>query len=187
MSDPTALDPVALDPVALDPVALDPVALRKLARVIRAVFPHDGIPDAPYLRSAEALRDQAAATSPRRAAVVAEGLRSLQQLTGGDVEAIDVDALSGILRHLEQTEFFQAVLTSSVVSFYSDPEVWQHLGYEGPSFEKGGYVNRGFDDLDWLPEPRIEEYAGDDEFVEYVPPVPGLQVSFDTTKKVAQI
>ena len=32
------------------------------------------------------------------------------------------------------------------------------LGYEGTSFDKGGYVNRGFNDLDWLPEPRIEEH-----------------------------
>jgi hypothetical protein len=31
------------------------------------------------------------------------------------------------------------------------------LGYEGPSFDKGGYLNRGFNDLDWLPDPRITE------------------------------
>ena len=38
-----------------------------------------------------------------------------------------------------------------------DPEVWSLLGYEGPSFEHGGYLRRGFDDLDWLPDPRVEE------------------------------
>jgi hypothetical protein len=26
------------------------------------------------------------------------------------------------------------------------------LGYEGPSFDKGGYLERGFNDLDWLPD-----------------------------------
>jgi hypothetical protein len=26
------------------------------------------------------------------------------------------------------------------------------LGYEGPSFERGGYLNRGAGDIDWLPE-----------------------------------
>jgi hypothetical protein len=30
---------------------------------------------------------------------------------------------------------------------------WAHFGYEGSSFEKGGYINRGFQDLNWLPEP----------------------------------
>ena len=42
------------------------------------------------------------------------------------------------------------------MTLYSDPEVWELLGYEGPSFDKGGYIDRGFDDLDWLPDPRIE-------------------------------
>ena len=49
-----------------------------------------------------------------------------------------------------------ARLDSAVVTLYSDPEVWELLGYEGPSYDKGGYVDRGFDDLDWLPDPRIE-------------------------------
>jgi len=44
------------------------------------------------------------------------------------------------------------------VTLYDDPEVWAVLGYEGPSLDKGGYINRGFNDLDGLPEPRIEEY-----------------------------
>ena len=44
-----------------------------------------------------------------------------------------------------------------VVALYDDREVWELLGYEGPSFDKGGYVDRGFDDLDWLPDPRISE------------------------------
>jgi hypothetical protein len=41
--------------------------------------------------------------------------------------------------------------------------VWDLLGYEGPSFDKGGYLHRGFNDLDWLPEPRITEYDPDAE------------------------
>jgi hypothetical protein len=28
--------------------------------------------------------------------------------------------------------------------------VWKVLGYEGPSAELGGYINRGFSDIDWL-------------------------------------
>jgi hypothetical protein len=26
------------------------------------------------------------------------------------------------------------------------------LGYEGPSFARGGYINRGAGEIDWLPE-----------------------------------
>jgi hypothetical protein len=28
--------------------------------------------------------------------------------------------------------------------------VWAKFGYEGPSADKGGYISRGFDDIDWL-------------------------------------
>ena len=53
------------------------------------------------------------------------------------------------------------LLGVAVVALYDDREVWELLGYEGPSFDQGGYLNRGFDDLDWLPEPRITEYDGE--------------------------
>jgi hypothetical protein len=44
-----------------------------------------------------------------------------------------------------------------VTTLYNDTEVWQILGWEGESFSKGGYLERGFDDLDWLPAARVEE------------------------------
>jgi hypothetical protein len=28
--------------------------------------------------------------------------------------------------------------------------VWAKLGYQGPSAELGGYINRGFNDQDWM-------------------------------------
>jgi hypothetical protein len=40
-----------------------------------------------------------------------------------------------------------------VVEVCSDQRTWELVGYEGPSFGKGGYLERGFDDLDWLPDP----------------------------------
>ena len=43
-----------------------------------------------------------------------------------------------------------------VTTFYDDREVWGLLGYEVDSFAQGGYLHRGFDDLDWLPAARIE-------------------------------
>ena len=49
---------------------------------------------------------------------------------------------------------------SAVVALYNDQETWETLGYEGASFDQGGYVNRGFNDLDWLPDPRITEFGG---------------------------
>lgn len=165
------------------PDAAAPAA--SIARIVRAIFPHDRLGDGPYLRSAERILTDVAG-SVHQSGVVAEGVRSLEDLVGGDLSAVGIDELTRVLQHLQQTEFFQILLTSSVVTLYSDAETWELLGYEGPSFDKGGYLHRGFDDLAWLPEPRIAEYEGE-PLAEYTPPVPGVQVSFSDTKKVATI
>ena len=57
-----------------------------------------------------------------------------------------------VLRGMSSTEFFEGVRSRVITSLYDDREVWALLGYEGPSYDQGGYLNRGFDDLDWLPD-----------------------------------
>jgi len=84
-----------------------------------------------------------------------QGLLSLDQLSDGDFCGLDDEAALKVLRRVEGTEFFGFVRRTAVLNLYDDTEVWDRLGYEGPSFDKGGYINRGFDDLDWLPEPQI--------------------------------
>ncbi len=37
-----------------------------------------------------------------------------------------------------------------VTGLYDNKAVWPLFGYEGSSWEKGGYLNRGFNDIDWL-------------------------------------
>ena len=44
---------------------------------------------------------------------------------------------------------------------YNNPQVWQAFGFEGASFDEGGYIMRGFEDLGWLPVlPRGRQSAG---------------------------
>jgi hypothetical protein len=40
-----------------------------------------------------------------------------------------------------------------ISSLYNNDMAFAHFGYPGPSWEKGGYINRGFNDLKWLPDP----------------------------------
>ena len=35
---------------------------------------------------------------------------------------------------------------------FNHPRLWELLDYPGSSVEYGGYVDRGFDDIDWLPD-----------------------------------
>lgn len=131
-----------------------------LVRVIRIAFPHDTLPTSAYDHTADSLLTLALQTN-RMTLAVANGLDSLGSLNTADFLNLPVDDAFARLREIERTEFFTFVRGNTVLTLYNLPEVWQALGYEGASVEKGGYLTRGFDDLDWLPTPRIEEYTGE--------------------------
>ncbi|GAY10054.1 hypothetical protein [Pseudonocardia sp. N23] len=123
-----------------------------LVRMLRVMFPHPTFPDGPYERTAEAV----VGGDARTRAQVCQGLTDLDRLRDRPFADLDDAAALALLREIETTAFFGAVKATALVRFYDDHEVWDLLGYEGPSFDQGGYVNRGFDDLDWLPDPQIE-------------------------------
>ena len=118
-----------------------------LTRMVRAMFPHERFPDGPYERTADAIL-AAAGEDVRLRTQLDQGLRDLQALGGPKLE---------VLRGMATTEFFEAVRAKTITTLYNDPEVWRVLGWEGESYSQGGYLERGFADLDWLPDPRIEE------------------------------
>jgi hypothetical protein len=127
-----------------------------LTRMVRAMFPHPDFPDGPYERTVDGILS-AAGEDVRMAAQLAQGLRELDALAGGTFAGLDDAQALELLRPLSGTAFFEAVRAKVILTLYDDREVHALLGYEGPSFAQGGYLHRGFDDLDWLPDPRIEE------------------------------
>jgi len=134
-----------------------------LVRLLRAAYPHDSFPDGPYERVADKILEQVDDDLWLKLALE-QGLDTLEQ--AGLDGSQDAETAEKLLREIEEAEFFKLVRAVTVVALYDDHEVWELLGYEGESFSKGGYLDRGFDDLDWLPDPRIEEYDGPDAIVE---------------------
>jgi len=132
--------------------------MRTLVRMIEVMFPHGSFPPGPYERAAREVLD-AAETNPRSLAQLCQGLHDLDRLRDAPFAQLDDAVALTVLRGIQDAPFFVAVHSVASVRFYDDHEVWELLGYEGPSFAKGGYVERGFDDLDWLPEPRVEEVS----------------------------
>lgn len=130
-----------------------------LVRVVRVAFPHSRLPDGPYERTADIIVREAEASNWFRVALT-QGLNSLDGLAGGDFCSLGDDEAYKVLRRIEGTDFFGFIRRTTVLNLYDDPAVWAALGYEGSSHDKGGYIDRGFNDLDWLPEPRVEEYDG---------------------------
>jgi hypothetical protein len=132
--------------------------VQAVAGVVRVMFPHPSFPDGPYTRCAETIVE-AATEDLRWRAQLDQGLRDLDAVAGAPFASLEPDAALDALRKISGTEFFEGIRSRVVTSLYDDREVWDLLGYEGPSFDQGGYLHRGFDDLDWLPNPRTEELS----------------------------
>lgn len=134
-------------------VGSDPEGSALVLRMLRVMYPHKQFTDGPYERTRDAVL-AAANKTPGQALMFSSGLAEMKAAGFGTLD--DAAALE-YLKGIEGTAFFGLVRGTAVVSLYDDHEVWKILGYEGASFDQGGYIDRGFNDLDWLPEPRITE------------------------------
>jgi hypothetical protein len=121
------------------------------AALLRVLFPHREVAPATY-RAAAVVLTGAIEADPGLAAVVAAGRKQLDGTGAQPWLAREQAAQSAALGELQQQPFFAALRSLGGLVFYNTPAVWAVVGYEGSSFEKGGYLNRGFDDIDWLPD-----------------------------------
>ena len=144
------------DAWADDATTLTPATLRTLVKVARDIYPHDFLGDSYYI-TAVTPWDNKAAKDPAIKAMINDGVSRLDQdardrhkVPYAEVpwEADRVVLLQGI----EQTDFFKKMRGDLVVSLYNQKDLWPKFGYEGSSAEHGGYINRGFADIDWLPK-----------------------------------
>ena len=118
----------------------------------KVLYPHKGLPDAVYALLAKDL-DEAAGKDPKTAQMLGEGIAALDKATRGSfVTASDAKKLEAV-KSLEGTPFFNTVRGQCITSLYNNDMAFAHFGYPGPSWDKGGYINRGFNDLKWLPDP----------------------------------
>jgi Gluconate 2-dehydrogenase subunit 3 len=122
-----------------------------IAAAARIMYPHDALPDDVYARVSETLAE-AGRADPGTARTIREGVAALDD--GQAFADLPPDEQLKILEGIQDSDFFELVRSTAVVEVYSDQRTWRLVGYEGPSFDKGGYVSRGFNDLDWLPDPE---------------------------------
>jgi hypothetical protein len=134
---------------------LSPHALATLTLMARDTYPHDQIGDA-YYRKAVAHWDDASATTAAQRSVISDGVAMLDSEANARFGSnyLDIPAESDrvtVLQAIEPSAFFKAVRADLVVSFYNQKPLWAKFGYEGASAQYGGYLHRGFNDIDWLP------------------------------------
>jgi hypothetical protein len=144
------------DAWANEATTLSPATMKTLVKVARDIYPHDFLVDSYYI-TAIMPWDAKAAKDPATKALLEDGVRRLDQDAQDrhNVGYVQVPWEADrvvLLRGIEQTDFFKKVRSDLVVSLYNQEELWPKFGYEGSSAEHGGYIKRGFNDIDWLPK-----------------------------------
>lgn len=135
----------------IEPGSLKPETMATLIQVARDIYPHDQVPDKYYAIAVKS-HDEAAGTDPKHKEMIEAGIADLDQRAGeGGYAGLGwEEERVKLLQAIEETPFFQAVRGGLVVALYNQKEVWPIFGYEGESYSKGGYIARGFDDIEWL-------------------------------------
>ena len=143
-----------LEAWGLEVKTLKPETMRTLIQMARDIYPHDRLADRYY---AVALKgyDGAAADDAELKELLESGAAALDgaalKMHGASYVETPWEAdRVAILRTMEAEPYFQKVRGDLVTGIYNNPETWPLFGYEGESFSKGGYIDRGFDDIEWL-------------------------------------
>ncbi len=135
--------------------SITPHAMATMALVARDIYPHDHIVDAFYINAVTPW-DARGTKDPAIRDMILDGISRLDK-DAKDKHGVDYLGVSWeadrvkLLQGIEESKFFRTVRADLVVSLYNQPEIWPKFGYEGSSAEYGGYINRGFNDIDWLP------------------------------------
>ena len=112
----------------------------------RVLYPHKKLPDAVYALLAKDLDGKADDA-------LHAGIKSLDEAAGGSFIKASAAKKLNVVKAIEGTPFFNAVRGQCITSLYDNDMAYAVFGYPGSSWEKGGYITRGFQDLKWLPAP----------------------------------
>jgi hypothetical protein len=124
-------------------------AIMQLGRVL---YPHAKLPDAVYALLAKDLDGAAAKTGELKA-----GVAALDKACDGNFANASSAKKEAAVKAIEGTPFFNTVRGQCITSLYDNDMAYAALGYPGASWDKGGYITRGFQDLKWLPEPSAAD------------------------------
>lgn len=134
----------------LESTGLRPTTLQTMIQMARDIYPHDRLADRFYAIAIKDF-DVKSARDASMAAMLEAGVADLDRRAGGSYAALkDYPQRLALLKAIESGPFFQAIRGSLVTGLYNQKEVWPVFGYEGESASKGGYLDRGFNDIEWL-------------------------------------
>jgi len=139
---------------AYEPKTLSADTFRSLVKTGRDIFPHDKVADQFYAIAMK-VYDEKAAIDAKMKSLIERGIADLNRIArerhGVAYAAVGWERdRANILRAVQAGPFFKKIRGDMVVSLYNQKAVWPIFGYEGESASKGGYIARGFNDINWL-------------------------------------
>lgn len=149
-----AIAPTVSSSALAEPLVTVPEAgTETLIKMARDLYPHDRIPDSFYQKAVANIDAGVAASDT--ATLLSDGIAALDaaaaKLKGKRYVAIaDEGDRVAVLKTIESSAFFSKMRSSMITALYNQQDLWMKFGYEGPSFDNGGYIERGFNDIDWL-------------------------------------
>lgn len=134
---------------AVELTNLKPETMATLIQMARDIYPHDKVGDNFYAIAVKGY------DTKEDAAAVEEGIAALNAAAVGmgykDYLSVGWESdRVAILKTQEASPFFQKIRGGLVTGLYNQKEVWPIFGYQGESYSQGGYIHRGFDDINWL-------------------------------------
>ena len=120
-----------------------------LIAISQQMFPHRVLAKEVYARVIDRIDNE---LEKWQKIVLEAGVRRLDEKYETPFLELSENYRIDALKSLESSEFFRNLHGYVLRNLYSDPEVWTHFGYEGPSSHLGGYIKRGFSDASWIPD-----------------------------------
>jgi len=133
---------------------LAPETMRTLIKMARDIYPHDRLSDRYYAIAVKGYDEKASKDADVKS-MIETGIAALdaraKEKHGAEYASVPWEAERvALLRDVQKDKLFTTLRGDLIVSLYNQKEIWPVFGYEGESAAKGGYIDRGFNDILWL-------------------------------------
>ena len=119
--------------------------LELLASVAYDILPYGELTPEVYVKAAQQILDLHDATVPGGLKQLREASKNVPWKDVAEAERV------AILTSMQDSPFFEVLRSNTLQVLLRDPEAFAVVGYGGSAREFGGYLNRGFNDISWLP------------------------------------
>lgn len=119
--------------------------LEMLASVAYDILPYSELQPELYVKAAQQILDLHDASVP-------DGLKMLRDASHNTAwkDLAETERVA-ILTSLQDSPFFAVLRANTFEVLLRDPTTFAVVGYGGSTIQYGGYINRGFNDISWLP------------------------------------